>query len=333
MQAPDHMRHNLDRRDFFRAAASGTVLAAAAATTARAQTTATPPADREMWIGVLRRLADPVLTNLSRGTLKARMPVEQAAGANRRPSRISRRSAGCSPASRPGSSSPMTRREGRQRAECRARAPRDRPRRRSCVARRAELHPRSPAARRRGVSGAGPAARAARAARRARRDGEAQLIAALESTRVILPGFNNWLLFAATVEAGLQALGASWDRLRVDYALRQHEQWYKGDGAYGDGPDFHWDYYNSFVIQPMLVDVLDACGDENPAWKEMVTRVEQRAHAATRPSRNASSRRTAASRRSAARLRIASAPSTCSRRRRSVMRCPTASRPRRSAAR
>ena len=40
--------------------------------------------------------------------------------------------------------------------------------------------------------------------------------------------------------------------MRVDYALRQHEQWYKGDGAYGDGPAFHWDYYNSFVIHPML---------------------------------------------------------------------------------
>ena len=50
--------------------------------------------------------------------------------------------------------------------------------------------------------------------------------------------------------------------MRVDYALRQHDQWYKGDGAYGDGPEFHWDYYNSFVIHPMLLDVLDACGDE-----------------------------------------------------------------------
>ena len=79
---------------------------------------------------------------------------------------------------------------------------------------------------------------------------------------MIVPGFNNWLLFSATVEAGLHALGAHWDRMRVDYALRQHEQWYKGDGAYGDGPDFHWDYYNSFVIQPMLLDVLDACGQD-----------------------------------------------------------------------
>ncbi len=103
------------------------------------------------------------------------------------------------------------------------------------------------------------------------------LIAALESTRPIVPAFSNWLLFSAMVEAGLAKLGATWDRVRVDYALRQHEQWYKGDGVYGDGPQFHWDYYNSFVIQPMMLDVLDACGHDVPAWKEMGERVRDRA--------------------------------------------------------
>ena len=74
--------------------------------------------------------------------------------------------------------------------------------------------------------------------------------------------------------------------MRVDYALRQHEQWYKGDGAYGDGPAFHWDYYNSFVIHPMLLDVLDACGDETPAWKDLVARASSRARGAMRRCRN-----------------------------------------------
>jgi hypothetical protein len=104
-----------------------------------------------------------------------------------------------------------------------------------------------------------------------------QLVAALESTRAIVPGFNNWLLFSATIEAALKALGAAWDRTRVDYAIRQHDQWYRGDGAYGDGPDFHWDYYNSFVIHPMLVDVLTACADDAPAWKDVAAREETRA--------------------------------------------------------
>jgi hypothetical protein len=103
------------------------------------------------------------------------------------------------------------------------------------------------------------------------------LIAALESTRAIQPGFNNWLLFSATIEAALARMGASWDRMRVDYALRQHEQWYKGDGVYGDGPDFHWDYYNSFVIQPMLLDVLDACAGHAPSWTALVEPVRRRA--------------------------------------------------------
>src|SRR4029453_7810972 len=104
-----------------------------------------------------------------------------------------------------------------------------------------------------------------------------RLVAALTSTRAITPAFSNWLLFTAMVEAGLARLGAPWDRTRVDYALRQHEQWYLGDGHYGDGPAFHWDYYNSFVIQPMLLDVLEALGTEYPAWTAMRTPVRDRA--------------------------------------------------------
>ena len=68
-----------------------------------------------------------------------------------------------------------------------------------------------------------------------------------------------------------------WDRTRVDYALRQHAQWYVGDGHYGDGPDFHWDDYNSFVIQPMLLDVLDTLGAESQDWQKMTASVKDRA--------------------------------------------------------
>ena len=80
-------------------------------------------------------------------------------------------------------------------------------------------------------------------------------------------------------------LGARWDRVRVDYALRQHAQWYKGDGAYGDGPDFHWDYYNSFVIQPMLLDVLAALG-ERLGRLEGDAEPRSGGRSATRPSRS-----------------------------------------------
>ena len=108
-------------------------------------------------------------------------------------------------------------------------------------------------------------------------DVKANVGVALASTRTRKPHFNNWLLFAATIEAFLAQTGAFWDPMRVDYALRQHMEWYLGDGVYGDGPEFHWDYYNSFVIQPMLVDVLAAVGDAYPGWTALRAPVLARA--------------------------------------------------------
>ena len=235
--------------------------------------------DRDVWIGVMRKLADPVLNNLANGTLKARMPVEQAAGADRTPvshlEALGRLVAGIAPwIELPADSSS----EGQLRAKY------------ADLSRRAigrAVDPASPDFMN-FTKGGQPLVDAAFLAQGLLRAPTAlresldpattkHLIAALESTRVIAPGFNNWLLFSATVEAGLAKLGAWWDRVRVDYALRQHEQWYKGDGAYGDGPTFHWDYYNSFVIQPMLLDVLDVVRGESAVWKEMAGRVEARA--------------------------------------------------------
>ncbi len=87
---------------------------------------------------------------------------------------------------------------------------------------------------------------------------KANVVRALESTRAIRPSESNWLLFSAMIEAALHSVGAEWKAEPVDHALSQHEGWYKGDGVYGDGASFHWDYYNSFVIQPMLLDVSHA---------------------------------------------------------------------------
>ena len=44
---------------------------------------------------------------------------------------------------------------------------------------------------------------------------------------------------------------------------------YMGDGLYGDGPHFHWDYYNSFVIQPFLLNILDALGPDASRWQSL----------------------------------------------------------------
>lgn len=82
-----------------------------------------------------------------------------------------------------------------------------------------------------------------------------QLIDALISSRKIRPWKSNWLLFPAIIEAAVFKFTGKCDMKPVNFALKKHSEWYVGDGTYGDGPEFHWDYYNSFVIQPMLLDI------------------------------------------------------------------------------
>ncbi|MBQ9306609.1 MAG: DUF2264 domain-containing protein [Clostridia bacterium] len=82
------------------------------------------------------------------------------------------------------------------------------------------------------------------------------LIEALRATRTFTPFVSNWILFSAMIEAGLYTLDEKADMTRVDYAVQMMRRWYVGDGTYSDGDSFHWDYYNSFVIQPMLIDIL-----------------------------------------------------------------------------
>jgi hypothetical protein len=84
-----------------------------------------------------------------------------------------------------------------------------------------------------------------------------QIVGALVSSREIpTPTSNNWVLFAAIVEAALQTMGEKTVEERFENCVTRMMIWYKGDGAYGDGEFFHFDYYNSFVIHPMLIDAL-----------------------------------------------------------------------------
>jgi len=103
------------------------------------------------------------------------------------------------------------------------------------------------------------------------------VIRALESTRDILPGYSNWLLFSATVEAALCKAGVWWDRMRVDYALRTVNSWYRGDSMYSDGPIFHFDYYNGIVIHPMLLGITDAVAEHEPEWRALQAQFVARA--------------------------------------------------------
>nr|WP_316616424.1 DUF2264 domain-containing protein [uncultured Alistipes sp.] len=83
-----------------------------------------------------------------------------------------------------------------------------------------------------------------------------QVVDALKSTRTIRTPTNNWLLFSGIIEAFLLDNDYGGDLMRIDFAVNKHLERYKGDGTYSDGDLFQWDYYNSFVIQPMLLDVV-----------------------------------------------------------------------------
>ena len=78
------------------------------------------------------------------------------------------------------------------------------------------------------------------------------------------PPYTNWLLFVAMEECFLMYVGADYDQYRIHLALNKVEEWYVGDGWYSDGPAFAFDYYNSYVIQPMYVDCLEMIRARNP---------------------------------------------------------------------
>lgn len=82
-------------------------------------------------------------------------------------------------------------------------------------------------------------------------------IAEFTQLRRVDPPYTNWLLFSATVEAFLRKAGAPSDTYRIVSALRKVEEWYVGDGWYSDGLGFAFDYYNSFVLHPMYIEPLE----------------------------------------------------------------------------
>ena len=84
-----------------------------------------------------------------------------------------------------------------------------------------------------------------------------RLVKEFKASRRFKAPDKNWLMFSATIEAALLEFTGECNMKPINYALQKHKEWYKGDGWYGDGRRLHMDYYNSFVIQPMIMDVLD----------------------------------------------------------------------------
>lgn len=86
---------------------------------------------------------------------------------------------------------------------------------------------------------------------------KSRYIVEFKKLRRIDPPYTNWLLFSAMVETFLMSIDEQYDAFRIHTALRKVEEWYVGDGWYSDGPSFAFDYYNSYVIQPMYNEILN----------------------------------------------------------------------------
>ena len=226
--------------------------------------------DRKYWVSVAQRLASPMLPALAARKLKSAMPIEAHAKSRDRANYtylegFGRLLAGIAPWLELGADATD---EGRERGRLAALA-------RAGI--EAATDPKSPDFFNfsKGGQPLVDSAFLAQAMRRAPKelwqklDARVQqnVVAALMSSRGIRAGENNWKLFATTVEVFLQRAGAKRDDARLFEGISKHRDWYVGDGFYGDGAEFHWDYYNSFVIQPMLLEALDVVRDEAPEWK------------------------------------------------------------------
>lgn len=108
-------------------------------------------------------------------------------------------------------------------------------------------------------------------------DVKQNVVKALKVTRKFVPFHCNWLFFSAMIETAFYVMGEESDFTRIEYAVHSFMDWYKGDGTYGDGEKFHWDYYNSFVIQPMFVDIMRILKDRNEFYRTTYQTVLARA--------------------------------------------------------
>jgi hypothetical protein len=279
----DHLQFLLNnRRHFLRTLAFAPPLACCDRAFAQDASLAVSPSDaRASWTTLLIRVAEPVVSSLAANQLKSRMPVECPKGnlAARRAvthlEALGRTMSGLAPwlASSGEASSEETERS-----------------RIAELSRRAITNATDPASADHlnftaGAQNLVDAAFLALGLARGRaelwdkleplvRD---RLTAALTSTRRFTPGNNNWLLFSAMVEAFLASSGSEWKLEPIETAFRAHQEWYKGDGAYGDGPEFHWDYYNSFVIHPFLLEILELLQPVTKKWADLREPILKRA--------------------------------------------------------
>ena len=95
-------------------------------------------------------------------------------------------------------------------------------------------------------------------------------------TRATVPVYSNWILFSSMIEAFFCQYGLDYDPVRIEFGVREFaNHWYVGDGLFSDGMDYHWDYYNSYVIQPYLATVVDIVHKKKNAYSWFVPRLDK----------------------------------------------------------
>lgn len=269
------------RRDFMKLAAAASLWGSTSATKSAemALRSGTEGADRRIWTGLASKLANPLLGALASRSLRKLMPVEAHPRVKDRPQYtylegLGRLLAGIAPWLELGADATE---EGQERGRLAALA-------RAAID--AGTDPASPdflnfsKGRQPLVDAAFLAEAMLRAPTELWRKLEPRVqrnvVAGLASSRPIPAGENNWKLFATMVEVLLHRVGERRDETRLWEGIRKHRDWYVGDGLYGDGPEFHWDYYNSFVIQPMLYEALEVVAPESDEAKSLFAKQRER---------------------------------------------------------
>lgn len=83
--------------------------------------------------------------------------------------------------------------------------------------------------------------------------------------RNIKTPYNNWVLFRAMIEAFFLSIDEEYDAFALNMGLIKMKEWYLADGWYADGPEFSLDYYNGYVMHPMVVEIVEEMKDKNVA--------------------------------------------------------------------
>jgi len=97
------------------------------------------------------------------------------------------------------------------------------------------------------------------------------ILKTLKNILMLQPCKNNWILFETLIILFLKKNGIFTNKMKkLKDNLDTFEKWYRGDSWYSDGETFAMNYYNSFVIYPMLYEIYRILGNTKEIEKRMI---------------------------------------------------------------